>query len=89
MEIELWEKSDIKNSDMKNSRICPKCGSNEIVVVDGFAGAYGTGNNIMVGVTIFSAVKVDRYVCCDCGFSEEWIRNEDIDRLKNSNKVHK
>lgn len=84
MEIELWEKSD-----MKNSRICPKCGSNEIVVVDGFAGAYGTGNNIMVGATIFSAVKVDRYVCCDCGFSEEWIRNEDIDRLKNSNKVHK
>lgn len=38
---------------MKNSRICPKCGSNEIVVVDGFAGAYGTGNNIMVGATIF------------------------------------
>ncbi|MDD6070043.1 MAG: hypothetical protein PUC12_04415 [Clostridiales bacterium] len=60
-----------------------------IVVVDGFAGAYGTGNNIMVGATIFSAVKVDRYVCCGCGFSEEWIRNEDIDRLKNSNKVHK
>lgn len=67
---------------MKNSRICPKCNSNDILVVPGKAGAYGSGNNIQMGMTIFSAVMVDRYVCCKCGYSEEWIRREDIDNLK-------
>ena len=31
---------------------------------------------------IFSAVLVHRYVCCACGYSEEWIDKEDIRRLK-------
>ena len=30
----------------------------------------------------FSAVLVHRYVCCACGYSEEWIDKEDIPRLK-------
>ena len=28
------------------------------------------------------AVLVHRYVCCACGYSEEWIDKEDIPRLK-------
>ena len=72
---------------MKNMRICPKCGSADIVRIDGNAGAYGSGNNIMLGATIFSAVKVNRYICCTCGFTEEWIDKEDIDRIKNSGKA--
>lgn len=72
---------------MKNTKICPKCNSRDIVRVDGYAGAYGSGNNIMVGMTIFSAVKVNRYVCCSCGFTEEWIDREDIEKLKNSSKA--
>lgn len=67
---------------MKHKKICPKCGSTDILRVEGKAGAYGTGNNIMVGMTIFSAVLVHRYVCCGCGFSEEWIDKEDIRKLK-------
>ena len=67
---------------MKNSHRCPKCNGNDILVVPGKAGAYGSGNNIQMGMTIFSAVMVDRYVCCKCGYSEEWIRREDIDNLK-------
>ena len=39
-------------------------------------------NNIQVGLTVFSAVLVNRYVCCDCGYSEEWIDKEDIPTLK-------
>ena len=54
---------------MMYTRICQKCGSNDIVIVDGSAGAYGSGNNIMVGATIFSAVKVDRCICVNCGFT--------------------
>ena len=67
---------------MKNTRLCPKCNSSDIVRINGYAGAYGAGNNIRVGMTIFSSVLVDRYVCCHCGYSEEWIRREDVEKLK-------
>ena len=72
---------------MKNTRICPKCQSTDLLRFDGNVGAYGSGNNLMVGATLFSAVKVNRYVCCRCGFTEEWIDREDIDKLKNSKKA--
>ncbi len=67
---------------MKNTKICPKCGANDIIRINGHAGAYGSGNNIMLGATIFSAVNVNRYICCDCGFTEEWIDKEDIEKIK-------
>ena len=67
---------------MKQTNRCPKCGSNDILLVPGKAGAYGTGNNIQVGWSNFSAVLVDRYVCCACGYSEEWISKADIPALK-------
>ncbi|MCI7098159.1 MAG: hypothetical protein MR966_04430 [Lachnospiraceae bacterium] len=72
---------------MKNSRVCPKCGCGDIIKVDGYAGAYGSGNNIMVGKTIFSAVNVNRYICCGCGFTEEWIDREDIEKVRKSKRV--
>lgn len=74
---------------MLRSRICPKCGCNDIVIVNGSAGAYGSGNNIMVGVTIFSAVPIDRYICVNCGFTEEWISQEGLQKLGKSNKWHR
>lgn len=67
---------------MKNSGRCPKCGCREILRISGKAGAYGSGNNIPTGMTIFSAVPVHRYLCCGCGHSEEWVDLEDIPRLK-------
>lgn len=67
---------------MRTSGICPKCGSRQIVRIDGDIRAYGAGNNIMPGLTIFSAVKVNRYLCCECGFSEEWIDPQDIPALR-------
>ena len=67
---------------MKNRKICPKCNSTDIIKVPGKAGAYGVGNNIQTGWSNFSAVLVHRYVCCACGYSEEWIDKEDIPRLK-------
>lgn len=73
---------------MKHTRVCPKCSGNRILIVDGYAGPYASGNNIMVGATVFSAVNVDRYVCARCGYSEEWIRTEDIPKLEKSRKVH-
>jgi len=67
---------------MKNTHICPKCNGTDILKIKGKAGAYGNGNNIEVGFTIFSAVLVHRYVCCNCGYSEEWVDREDIHKLK-------
>ena len=67
---------------MKNRKICPKCNSTDLIRVPGKAGAYGVGNNIMVGATIFSAINVNRYVCCTCGFSEEWIDKSDLEKLQ-------
>lgn len=67
---------------MKQKRICPKCGSADILRIPGKSGPYGTGNNIPAGWSIFSAVLVHRYLCCSCGYSEEWIDREDIHKLK-------
>lgn len=64
---------------MRRTITCPKCGNHDILKIPGYAGAYGCGNNIQL---TFSAVKVHRYLCCGCGFSEEWVDKEDISRLK-------
>ena len=71
---------------MKNTKLCPKCNGRDVVRIDGYAGAYASGNNIMLGMTILSAVNVNRYICCQCGFTEEWIDKEDIQKIKNSKK---
>ena len=67
---------------MKNNKVCSKCGNADILLIPGSSGAYGMGNNIQVGWTNLSAVLVDRYVCCTCGFSEEWIDKAYFDKLK-------
>ena len=68
---------------MRRSKTCPKCQSSDIVRIPGAASAFGSGNNIMVGGTIFSAVKVSRYLCASCGFAEEWIDDAaDIAKIK-------
>ena len=72
---------------MKYSKECPKCRSTYIVRFEGYTGAYGSGNNLMVGSTIFSGVNVNRYVCCNCGFTEEWIDQENLIEVANSKKA--
>ena len=49
---------------MKNG-FCPKCRSTDILRFDGGIGPYGSGFSAL------SAVSVNRYVCCSCGFTEE------------------
>ena len=71
---------------MKNTKKCPKCGSHEIIKIPGKAGAYGSGNNIPIGASILSAVPVDRYLCTECGYSEEWV---DLDNLEKVEKKYR
>ena len=64
----------------ENTHICPKCGSKDIFVIDGHADAYDAGNNIPYDSTIFIYIPADRYICGACGCSEEWLRQEDLEK---------
>ncbi len=67
---------------MKKSEICPKCGGRTVRVPDN--GRYANGNNIYTTVrTLFGRVPVTRYVCCECGFVEEWVElSADRERIR-------
>ena len=67
---------------MKNTGKCPKCASRNIVRIPGQTGAVGIGNNISIGSVIPTLVDVSRYLCSECGFTEEWIVDkEDIEKV--------
>jgi len=59
---------------MKNARICPKCASQNIVRVPDHPFRHASGNNIYTStVTLLGKIPVIRYVCCDCGYVENWV----------------
>lgn len=63
--------SDIPKTVAKR---CSKCDSHDVLFVEAVRGAYGSGNVIPLGgITIWSSVKVNRFICMTCGFCEEWI----------------
>lgn len=72
---------------MKNSRTCSKCKSEKVLRFNGSVGPYGVGNNIQISGFTLSAVRVNRYVCTECGFVEEWVDAEDFEKLSNSGKA--
>ena len=62
---------------MKNTGVCSKCGSTDIVKVTGSSRYY---NVIPAGV--MSMAGVDRWVCCSCGYAEEWIESKKLQKLR-------
>ncbi|HKD99607.1 MAG TPA: hypothetical protein VKE69_01250 [Planctomycetota bacterium] len=67
---------------MKNGNPCPKCGSKRIVVVPGHTQAATVGSNVRMGPTIFSVIRLSRYLCAACGFSEDWAESpKDLGKL--------
>lgn len=59
---------------MKNTRICPKCHSSDIVRVPDNPRRYSSGNNIYLStLTLARKIPVIRYVCCECGYLENWV----------------
>lgn len=67
---------------VKNTRICSKCDSDTLLRIPGKHTGYGAGNIIAIGLTAINAARVTRFVCEQCGYSEEWIESkEDIQRL--------
>lgn len=62
---------------MKNTRKCLKCGSVNIVRVPDNPNRYASGNNIYTSTfTLMKKVPVIRYVCCDCGYVENWVESQ-------------
>lgn len=59
---------------MKNAKCCPKCNSRNIVRVPDNPGRHASGNNIYTSTfTLMKKIPVIRYVCCDCGYVEDWV----------------
>lgn len=73
---------------MRDSRTCPKCGCTEILRIEGSVGAHGIGNNVTAGATIFASVKLPRYICCRCGYLEEWVDRQDLSQIIDWYKKH-
>ena len=64
---------------MKNAGRCTKCGSEAVVVVDNSMGQQFTP----IRISAFSVASTARYICCDCGYIEEWIIDQkDLKKLK-------
>jgi Zn ribbon nucleic-acid-binding protein len=68
---------------VKNSSECPKCHSEDILKIWSYPASNRRGDSIPFGPWIFSDIPVTRYLCCSCGFTEEWIDStDDIQNLK-------
>lgn len=69
---------------MKNTKLCPKCGLRNIVRVPDNAVRHASGNNIYTTtLTLAGKIPVIRYVCCDCGYVENWVENpHELDKIK-------
>lgn len=69
---------------MKNTEKCPKCSSGNIVRVPDNPYRHASGNNIYTTTaTLIGKIPVIRYVCCNCGYVENWIeRGSELDKIR-------
>ena len=62
---------------MKRTGCCPKCGSTDLLVVEpGLYNSFPTG--------LFSNARIQRYVCRSCGYTEEWVAEESMEKIRHS-----
>ena len=59
---------------MKHTGICPKCGGGTVVEA-------ASGSNF-VSTGVFRTVRTHYWICCSCGFVEEWIPEEALDQVR-------
>ena len=65
-------------SSLKETGICPRCGSHNVksgAKIEGKEGLYG-GNRMAIDKQ--RLVELDNYVCVDCGFVESYIGDRGI-----------
>lgn len=59
---------------MKNKIKCPKCGSENVICMDGYGAVSKYGNNVMIDIAY------DMYLCKDC---KESFRFDDFNQMDN------
>lgn len=68
---------------MKNTTCCPKCGSKNMVCVPDNTHRYLANSIAITNVAWVKRIPVARYVCCDCGYVENWVENRhELAKLK-------
>jgi len=74
---------------MKTTSQCPKCDGRKIIRIPTLSFGDHRSNIIGVGFMKLSQAKVTRYLCCHCGFSEEWVDYaKDIAKIEKSYDNH-
>lgn len=62
---------------MKNLKCCPKCSSYNVARIPDNQNRHASGNNIYTStITLMGKIPVIRYVCCDCGYVENWVETQ-------------
>ena len=70
---------------MKQSRTCPKCGSKEVIqFMEATQNGKDNGNHIYCG--FYNHARIWRYVCCDCGYSEQYVDIPEIKKIRPNRK---
>lgn len=69
---------------MKRSGRCPKCDGTDIYTD---AGLMKRGERCDIGISSWTKLFLDVYICRDCGFFEEYICNEDLRSEKKREKL--
>ena len=63
---------------MKNTGICPKCGSTDV-----HRALHSNSNSIRpVEGSLMAAVYTTHYVCRSCGYVEEWVAPQELPLLQ-------
>ena len=66
---------------MKQTKTCPKCGSRDVVEIPGGAfSLLGQGGFMETGG--FGTARIDRWICCACGYSEAWVEPEKLQKIR-------
>ncbi len=69
---------------MKFSNKCPKCESNDIYTDEGIT---KQGVRTAIGISSWTRLYFDMYICSNCGFTEEYVREEDLQDSKKMEKL--
>ena len=68
---------------MKNTKRCPICGSTDVIRVPDNAHRYLANSICITKFAWVKRVPVARYVCCACGYVENWVEHrQERDELK-------
>lgn len=69
---------------MKKNKFCPKCKNSKIIIIKDIFHSNG-GGNITKSKNIFNnrnCAKLTFYICEECGYVEQYLDKDEINKLK-------